>query len=160
MRRLLLLLLLVAPGWAEVTSIKIVEWGLYGKADERNQVDSEFTTTGTIHAVEGVRLQRRTQEVVARKGTRFGIQFVGEGEGFDRKGIVVRVLHPPMKNPKTGKFTTADQWPAEAQVGISHFTGWLFENDWELVEGDWAIQLIDDQGQLIDQKRFRVLLPR
>ncbi len=152
-------LLLMTVASAQVTGVKITEWGVYDKVDERQQQEAEFATSGTIHSVgqHAPKLLKRTDRILARVGTRFGIQYVGQGDGFEKRPIVVRVLHPPLKNPATGQFTTSDQWTAESQVGISRFTGWLFEQEWELVEGEWVFQIVNSRGGIEDERRFLVV---
>jgi uncharacterized protein DUF3859 len=95
-------------------------------------------------------------QVHARLGTSIGIQVRVEGPEF--LAIVplrTRVTHPPIVDPKTGKTTRVDEWDNPMNARYPRFTGWRFDNPWELVSGKWTIALLH-QGRVIAKQKFRV----
>lgn len=95
-------------------------------------------------------------QVHARLGTSIGIKVRIEGREF--LAIVplrTRVTHPPIVDPKTGKVTRVDEWDNPMNARFPRFTGWRFDNPWELVPGKWTIALLHE-GRVIARQKFRV----
>ena len=42
----------------------------------------------------------------------------------------------------TGRTTTVDEWDNPMNSGFARFTGWAFEQPWELVPGPWKIEML------------------
>jgi hypothetical protein len=148
------------PVTAPPLTVTLWEWGEYAPVPVRTQVAAPGTTTGHVHLVDPVatpELLRRTTEVRASVGVRFGIRFIVNGPEF---GTVVplriRVLHPPMRHP-AGRVTEREEWPMEANARLPRYTGWRFEERWELVPGPWVIQVLDPAGDaVLAQQAFTV----
>ena len=73
--------------------------------------------------------------------------------------VTIKVIHPkPLKDPNTSKEFTVSKWSQEVPISgetqsfINWNTGWIFENDWEIVEGEWVMQLFDEDRLLIEKK--------
>ena len=95
-------------------------------------------------------------QVRARVGTSIGIQVRIEGPEFlAMVPLRTRVTHPPIVDPKTGKRTRVDEWDNPMNARFPRFTGWRFDNPWELVPGKWTITLLHE-GRVIARQEFRV----
>ena len=91
------------------------------------------------------RFSKKTDQIPARKGTRFGVRF-----GVENRTVIPNVLikemwtHPPLENPKTGEVITEtiDEW-----AWVDTFTGSVFvasitiDRKWKAVPGEWTIEL-------------------
>ena len=99
-------------------------------------------------------------QVRARLGTSIGIQVRIDGPEFlDLVPLRTRVTHPPIKDPNTGKRTRVDEWDNPMNARFPRFTGWRFDNPWELVPGKWTIALLHE-GRVIAKQKFRVKVDR
>lgn len=139
--------------------VVIVEHGIYASADEVGGREVPETNMGYVRTVDGeVRpeLLEETTRIPAKVGTRFGIHFLFDCAGPAKYPVTVRVHHPPMTNPRTGKTTTVEEWEMTGYPIIARFTGYLFEEEWEAVPGRWRIDLVVD-GRVMASQKFRVV---
>ena len=158
---MMLLLLAAALAGYNITGAHIVDYGIYESIRAEDQ-ESPKTTQGTIHVV-GSRLdpvlRKETDRVEARIGTEFGFRFQFDGKPrLAEVPVTIRVLHPAITNPATGKTSTKEEWDAPANLGIPRFTGWAFDQPYEAVPGTWTIQVLQDDKVLLQQK-FEVINP-
>jgi len=58
--------------------------------------------------------------------------------------------------PGKEKPVSVDQWNIKANIGVTQYTGWLFEKKNELVSGKWTIEIIDNDIPLAS-KTFDVI---
>lgn len=87
--------------------------------------------------------------IKAAVGTKFGISVRLSGAPPEAiLPVSTRVTHPLIKDPKTGKSGTEDTWESPMNVGIPRFTGWSFDNAWEIVPGRWTIELLHGDSVL------------
>ena len=67
------------------------------------------------------------------------------------------MLHPPARHPATGRVTEREEWDAEANAGLPRFTGWLFDEAWEVVPGPWTIQILErGRDRVLAEKTFAI----
>ena len=149
--------ILYLPPQAE--RVDVTDFGIFGNAPERDpRVDAPNTSSGYLHVVPALEtpvVLEHTELVKGAIGQRFGLLFCAEGEVFgngddpvdDLAPIHIRVLHPPTKNPATGRVTDHDEWDAPANLGIIRFTGWRFDAEWEIAPGTWTIEVV--QGETV-----------
>jgi hypothetical protein len=148
--------------------VDVTDFGTFGTAPERDpRVDAPNTSLGYVHTVDALEtpaVAEHTELVRGFVGQRFGLLFCAEGEAFDDEEqeqsddiapIHIRVLHPPTKNPLTGKVSDHDEWDAPANLGIIRFTGWRFDTAWEIVPGTWTIEILQN-GTVMARKNFLV----
>jgi uncharacterized protein DUF3859 len=167
-RGLTLALVLLVPGCATVPArrvasptVELVQWGRYEVAGHAGDAPAPRTTRGSVHVVPPLdtpRLLDRTDRIPAAVGIRFGVRFVAsQPDGPTIIPLRVRVLHPPTRNPATGRVTEREEWDAEANANLPRFTGWLFDEAWEVVPGSWTIQILDRERDLVlAEKTFTV----
>lgn len=147
--------------------VEIADYGRYERDPDEPHLDAPDTTSGYVNVVAAETqptLLDRTDVIDATIGTMFGAQFLAEGadasdddddDSDDIAPIRIRVLHPPMTDPKTQKVTTQEEWDAPANLGIIRFTGWTFETESELVPGRWTIQILQD-GRVMASRNFTI----
>lgn len=153
-------LLLLVVALQEPAKLNIVEYGIYAPDVELTSHQAAKTNRGFVRVVDRdnpPELVEETTEIPAKVGTRFGVYHAFEGCGGPASyPITVRIHHPPMTNPKTGKTTTVEQWETHSYPVIATFTGYLFEDEWEAVPGEWRIELLVD-GEVAASQKFQVV---
>ena len=155
-------ILAVVRIWPQAERIEIVDYGRFQRDAEEPKKDAPDTTTGYVNVVAAdatPAVVEHTDCIEGAIGRTFGFLFRAEGSaGEDEESVArlrVRVLHPPMHNPKTNLTTEREEWDTSANLGIVRFTGWTFEEAWEAVPGPWAIELLQ-RGKVMARKDFVV----
>ena len=146
-----------------VVTAKILGAGSVITARTGERVTAPDTAEGSVGEVEAYwtpDFLAPPDQVRARVGTSIGMQVRIEGPEF--LAIVplrTRVTHPPITDPNTGKRTRVDEWDNPMNARFPRFTGWRFDNSWELVPGKWTIDLLHE-GKVIARQKFRVKVER
>jgi hypothetical protein len=125
-----------------VADLQVVEFGTFQKTDERGTMAASGSIRGQAHVVADAVLLERTTDIHATRGTSFGlrISFVGEPSGA-RVPIRAKCVHPKFTDPATGRSSEVEEWPGTGVMGRSGYVGYTFDNDWELVPGQWTIEV-------------------
>ena len=147
-----LLIILWAPaGHTESWSAKIVDYGIYSVSTEGKSTDE--SVAGGLVSTTGKRLIEETTQLEAKIGTSFGFRYLLSGPDYGAD-VQIKVIHPsPITDPNTGKVFSRSEWGQWVPTdSVNWNTGWLFENDWEIVEGKWSIQLYLDDTKLLEQE--------
>ena len=116
----------------------------------KETVSSDTAASGGYNVTEGVIFTEKTSNISAEKGISFGIKYVvnGEPEGSKVKLKVV-AIHPPIKgNIKSSAMV-------EAKIGTWRADFYTFNENYELVEGEWIFQIYHKNNLLIE-KSFMV----
>lgn len=114
-------------------------------------IASEFANQSTRHSVIKV-----TDLVEAKPGLAFGINFnLAAPPSVTAVTTVVKIQHPPITNPATGRTVTVDQDTRIDPIGAPTYSAFIFENDWEIVPGPWTFQVFAN-GKRILEKTFTV----
>jgi hypothetical protein len=150
----ILLFVFVPCAVAETWSAKIVDFGIYEMSRGMN-VDNENVAAGLVTSY-GKQLIKETDQVEAKIGTNFGFRYVLSGPESD-VDVTIKVKHPvPLRDPETSKEFSTSEWGQSVPVGSTNWnTGWIFEKDWEIVPGEWVMQLYVGENKLIE-KKFQV----
>jgi hypothetical protein len=144
---------------ADISKIKILEYGIF-EAQQTRSVEARDTSSGVISLLNNIKLVKETNTIFADIGTRFGIRYSVEGDiNGANVEISVKVLHPRMVNPSNNKELTLDQWTIYKEIGKNGYSGWTFDHSWELVPGDWIIQLWCADRKLAEQS-FTIFLKK
>jgi hypothetical protein len=130
---------------AEVSGIEILDYGSY-----RFEVDTAKSTAKNVILVE------QTNRVSATLGANFGFRFRINGYPKGEKIVLTKkIIHPALTNPKTNKTTTSEKTIFEAVIGSKNITGMDLVKEWELVPGEWTLQVIY-KGNKVAEKSFTV----
>jgi hypothetical protein len=146
--------LISAPALAQhVERIEIVEYGVYA-APSANTVAAPGTASGVVHEVPQIKLVEKTQTIPARVGVRFGIEYRIVGSATDNQVNLKRMTIFPgggLRNPSTGKVVTRDEATEPHAIGDLQYSGYVFDDPWELVPGTWTIELWFEDKRLASQ---------
>jgi hypothetical protein len=128
---------------------EIIDYGIC-TINLKETVSSDTTASGYYNVTEGVEFTDKTTNISAAMGISFGIKYVvnGEPEGSKVKLKLV-VIHPPIK----GKAKSSAM--VDAKIGTWRADFYTFNENYELVEGEWIFQIFYKDDLLID-KSFTV----
>ena len=102
------------------------------------------SSLGTINVAKHS-LGSQTDQISATIGTLFGVVFeLTDAKRSDNNGVLLltyKVIHPQTINPSSNMISTVDEWSSPVKLGKKSSVGWKFEHDWELVSGEWEIQV-------------------
>jgi hypothetical protein len=141
----------------KVEAIKIVDYGLY----EREITKRVKTEYGAADFIKNVKLVEKTEKIPAKIGTSFGLQFLVEGKPKGEAVVLKIVLlfpQPGLRNPKTDKIYHKLEGPNKCMIGETSYTGFEFEQEWNLVPGEWKIQLWYND-KMMAEKAFSIYKP-
>lgn len=143
-----------------VTGAELIAWGEIEADPSIAQQDEPQTVMGHVnvmHELETPRFKQGESVIHAKIGTRFGlsVQMVGSPDEAVVYEVSTRVTHPPMTNPETKDTSTQSEWESPMNIGYARFAGWQFEEPWELVGGDWKIEILY-KGKVLVSKDFKV----
>lgn len=138
-------------------SVDVIEYGLFETSEVR-RVAMPRSAAGEMNLVGQVRLIRSASVIAAQPGRSFGWRY--RLRGLPAGSVVtLRTLHPALTNPKTGRTMAF----SERRVRIAHpenirYTGYTFDNAWEMAEGEWRFQILY-RGQVIGERPFKIVVP-
>lgn len=139
-------------------SARIIDYGVYGK-NEVTYTKQANNPMGHINVTKGVDILTPTTRVPARIGTNFGFRFELNGQTGGRYIKYVRIIKTPrLTNPNNGKTTEVFEDIISAPAGRVLFAGYMFEYEWELVPGEYTIQVLHDNKVLVE-KTFHIYRP-
>lgn len=145
---------------AIVNQISLLDSGIAEAEFVQSRIVSGVPGT-RIRSVTGTRILDKSNRVPARKGVKFGIQYVLEGSPRGRIVYVTNsATHPPITDPDTGITHKGISYQERAIIGnTSHpsYFGFDFDYDWELAPGEWVLR-VEYEGKLLE-KKFIVYKP-
>lgn len=159
---LVLLMVLAVCGVAvaaDVTGATLTGSGIFSEKHRGVQTAPD-TAAGFIYTASQPKLVRATDEVVAKRGTSFGIMYTINGEPTNATvPLVVRVHHPRMYNPETKETTRVGEYRTKAAIGGPNYDAYTFAHDWEMVPGKWTFE-VSHAGRVLLTKSFNVRLAK
>jgi hypothetical protein len=145
---------------AQIERIDIVGKGIYQVAVGKKTPDKQ-APTGVVTAVKTATKIEDTTTVPARIGLEFGIQYriVGSPKGASVPIRIVNVYPKQgLRDPKTRKTVRRAEIVRNKIIGDVIYTGYAFENAWEIVPGVWKFELWHKNRKLAEQS-FTVSKP-
>ena len=152
----LLSVLLAAPTSAEpahVERIELAQYGLY-RGDRAGEIADAGTTTGTTTMLSNVAFYEATSRVPACRGVGFGVVYrpLGKPDGAGAAlRVVWRLPEPGLRNPDNGITYRQSVSILVAPLGQARLRGYSFDHDWELVPGEWILEIWDGDRRLLAQ---------
>ncbi len=146
---------------------RILQYGIYERVRGGNIVDSKVTTTGKAISRVTIQQVEQTQRIPAKKDVYFSYQYrlshlkLEKGGGNGVINLIRKLKHPAITLPN-GSVKSGSEYMIKGKVRrgeVFAFDGYAFNEDYELVEGEWIFQIWYRDIKLIEQK-FISYLPR
>lgn len=164
MRTLLSLLLLATisstASAQAIQRVEIADFGIYRVEQKRATTGAADTAAGVLNGISPrTELAQATTKVPGRLGVHFGFRYKIIGSAPTAKlKIVTLIPQPGIRNPNTGKTTEREEYVETEVVGAMQYTGYSFDNLWEIVLGTWTKEIWDGDRKLASQT-FNVVKP-
>lgn len=135
---------------------KVNQRGLYKLIRSGGLVDNPNTSTGKAISNPVIQLVKSTDRIPLIKGAQMQLQYrIWSLPDQPAYVDLRRVLkHPEMTLPD-GSVSTGSDYLIKARVSVNQiiaYTGYGFDEDYEMVEGDWVFEIWHDDTKLIEQK--------
>lgn len=143
-----------ATEYIDVYGIDIIEYGLY-TGHTMNKTTNESLPTGGRNILSKISLIKETDSIPAKIGNMFGFRYKIKGGLIGSEAKITKVLiYPPpgLVNPVTHKTFFKSSFSLKKKLGKTSYTGYTFEKEWELVPGEWTIQLLYGNRKLTEKK--------
>lgn len=134
---------------------RVNQRGLYKLVRSGGVVDDPNTSTGKIIAKPVIQLVKSTERIPLIKGAQMYLQY--RIKPFPDRPVYVdfrQVLkHPEMTLPD-GAVSTGADIPFKGKVSVNQSIGYIgygFDEDYELVEGDWVFEIWYQDKKLVEQ---------
>jgi hypothetical protein len=144
------------PAWAEanrIDRVELTQYGLY-RGDKTGKVKDAGTTTGATILLANVDFYQSTTWVPACRNVGFGIMFrpVGTPDGsMVAMRSIWRLPEPGVRNPDNGVTFRESISDFTTPIGQEKMRGYSFEHDWEMVTGEWTLEIWDGGRRLLAQ---------
>ncbi len=136
-------------------TVHSVEITRFGRVAPEDKGDAEHFNVCLLLA-DSSRVEETT-DVPAILKTGFGFVYKpvkGEGEG-DFAKLKLRFIHPPIITPSTGESKTVEDFERHVTFDKEDTAGWEFGYEWEIVPGEWKIQILNGE-KVLAEKVFNV----
>ena len=134
---------------------KVSQRGLYKLVRSGGLVDNPNTSTGKAIANPVIQLVKSTDRIPLIKGAQMQLQYrIWSLPDQPAYVDLRRVLkHPEMTLPD-GSVSTGSDYMIKGRVSVNQviaYTGYGFDEDYEMVEGDWVFEIWHEYTRLIEQ---------
>jgi hypothetical protein len=144
-----------------IYAAETVDYGLY-EVEQGPAVQKDTIVDGVAHVLHDKKLKESTDRVPAKRGIDFGFRYVLKGLPANAtQRVTIRVRHPPLTNPRTGKTFQESVWEDDAWIGRANgHAGWIMDAGWELVPGIWTIAVCGPDGRALIERPFTLVAPK
>lgn len=146
-----------SAGAEVVHRIDIVQYGIYTATVEAG---SRKVMNGLAHnVVTNIHHAVTTTTVPAQLGVHFGFRYriVGSAPGRHVTLRKVTLFPPPgLKPPDAAKPMQRNEYTLQRKTGETSYTDYSFDHPWELIPGQWTLQLWEGNRKLAE-KSFTVV---
>jgi hypothetical protein len=147
-----------APDAVKDPNGRVFEYGIYNAQRKGRVRDDISANTGKVINKPVLEIAEQTDRIPLVKGTYFAYRYRLMGfpkEEAKKPAIELRkvLVHPEMALPDGSTATGSDRvFKGRASVGqVIGFDGYAFNEDYELVEGDWTFQIWYRDHMLVEQ---------
>lgn len=142
-----------APSGPQVTSINVRNVGVFSAIDRASQKPAAdgipFTDVTNVH------LAKKTHTIPLSKGVDFGFQYEAVGSPLGEKATLhFVVIYPPpgISKPGSSSPIPRDEYDQKVRIGVKgSYDGYELANDWELVPGDWTLEIWNGPTRLASE---------
>ena len=137
----------------QVTRIKVSNSGIFSAVDQAAQKPA----AGAIPFadVTNVHLTKKTRTIPMSKGVDFGFQYEAVGMPLGEKAtlhFVVIYPSPGISKPGSPSPLLRDEYDQKVRIGVKgSYDGYELDNDWELVPGDWTLEIWSGNNKLASE---------
>jgi len=147
----------VKPGYLDKPlQGKVSKRGLYRMVRSGGVVDDDKTTTGKVISNPVIQQVTSTERIPLVKGAQMYLQYkIWSLPNQPAYVDLRRVLKHPEMTLSDGTVTTGSDFEVKRKVSSNHvivYTGYGFDEDYEMVEGDWIFEIWYQDKKLIEQK--------
>ena len=140
--------------------LEVIQSGLY-TANVARRDSAPGTPTGKASLIDGPSFYSDSARVPAQLGIRFGFQYrlIGSPPGREaRLRGVWRKPEPGITNPVNGNTYRESVRDFSASIGDTQIHGYGFDQPWEIVEGEWILEIWHNE-RLLASRTFVVKAP-
>lgn len=153
----LILILITRQLSGNEIEVSIVEFGEYEETSLTGKQDAKNTTLGSVNVIDPAKdptLKKKALYIKGEMGKKFGIKFrVENASPGEIVPVTIRVVHPLIKKPGSTSASAIESWEMEGTAFVPRYTGWSFDESWEIVRGEWFIQVFH-KGKRKAEQRF------
>ena len=136
----------------QIERIEVEDYGIY----TASLIRAERNDKGILQSKIGnVQLVEKTHTVPAKLGVRFGFRFVVVGAPANAKVTLRKITHfPPggLQPPAPREALSRSESTITRNIGGEvSYTGYAFDDPWELVPGPWTIELWYGDRKLVSE---------
>jgi len=131
----------------------------YGEIEGRQQdtaINSKNSHNGSLFVMDKnvvPAFKSDINKIAIKQNSQFGIEVQLDG-GLDGAVIPVKTR---WTHPKFSDGATVEEWDSPMNIGYGRYAGWVVENESELVEGDWTIEILY-KGKVLAAKTFEIIV--
>lgn len=131
--------------------MQVVDYGLYQASNESSLLDSN-SPTGVVRTGGTFKLLQQTNVISAKVGNAFGFRFLIPKE-FQTPQLKYVYLFPEMRNANTGQaFSRSEVFGERKGHGPESGIFYNLTDPWELVPGEWTIQVFAHDRKLLERQ--------
>jgi len=139
-------------------TVRIVSYGRYDTQLIGTAEKNDRFAGGEIRTVRVRGLIEQTDEIAGIRDVSFGVTLKFERFPPGPIDLTIRVLHPPLTNPVTGRTLTVTEYERSLTAREDAYFGFDFGQDWLIAEGAWTYQFVY-KGRVVAEKTFKVVVP-
>jgi hypothetical protein len=153
------LMLSAAPGPAaaqepRVERLDVIAAGFYVGEPTGQKVPAPGTASGIVNGISKAGFLTSTPAVTAKVGTAFGVEFRVVGQPNNAKvklRTVWQIPAPGITNPESGNVYRQNTVDFTATTGTIAVRGYRFDKAWEVVPGQWTLQIWQGDRKLLER---------
>lgn len=130
-------------------AVKSYDYGIYDTNKDTAENADSLPADGKKLACKCV-LIKQTNEIPLSLGTSFGIRFMIISKC--NITVNVKIKHPKIVNPADNKESYQVEGSITKIPDVIQYTGYKFDNQYEMVPGEWIIELWHENKMLLQQK--------
>lgn len=148
---------------ATVTGVTVTHAGTFtGPSSSKTAEAGQHSPTRTVGTVSNWQFVTDSTDVEGKVGTQFGIEFRIDGTPAEAPVTArLEITFPPdgIRNPNTGeRMHSATVAFPNMKIGALCLVGYGFGNAWEIVPGEWKLQVMY-HDRMLAERTFTVAKP-
>jgi hypothetical protein len=151
------------PAGAQDTYINAAEtlaFGIFASEEVKTRVKGASDAAPPADSVGKYRFQEFTNKIPMIQGTEFGIEYQINSRPRGRPMDITTIIkfpEPGLKQPRGRTYLTSKE-TKKVKIGEPQLHGYGFDEDWELVAGEWVFEVWHKKAKLIS-KPFTIYDP-